>query len=552
MKTLLKAKLWMLKNWIVHMTYTDVFQTLGFGLLGAAFLGVLYYGFIRLLWEVKSVELIGSLLIVKLMSMAFLTMFSMIIFSSTLASFTTLFFARDLAFLMHSPVPFRAVFFFKSLETSVFASWMVVLAMLPFLGAYGFVFDLGAGFYALLAALSVPFVLTACAVGVFISLSLMCLFPSRRVREIMLLLGILGGSGLYVLFRWLEPEKLVRADSFEVVVQYIALLEAPLAPYLPSWWMTSAVAAYAAERVAGMAGYAALLFGAALAALAVLAVFAEKAYYNGWTSAQESGRRQVSRELGAEWRWAPRALGRLRALLGKDALLFVRDPNQWSQMLLLLALVAVYLLSIEKLPLDTPYLKGLISFLNIGMVGFVLASVALRFVFPAISLEGKFWWAIRSAPLDLWAVLWEKFLAGFLPLAALGVTLVWVSNRFLGVDPFVVWLSTGTIFVMAVTLCAMGVGFGALFPRFDVENIPQIETSPGGLLYMVCAMFYIALTLALEAVLMRMHYFSMVRPGAQWHIGSAVWTAGALLALNLAAGAVPFALGRRHLEVSDV
>jgi ABC-2 type transport system permease protein len=552
-RTLLKAKLWMLKNWVVHMTYTDAVQTLGFGLLGAAFLGTLYYGFIRLLWEVKNVELIGGLLIVKLMSMAFLTTFVMIVFSSTLASFTTLFFARDLAFLMHSPAPFRSVFFFKSLETSFFASWMVVLAMLPFLGAYGMVHGLGAGFYATLAALSVPFVLTACAVGIFVSLSLMCVFPSRRVREIMLLVGILAGSGLYILFRWLEPEKLVRADSFEVVIQYIALLEAPLAPYLPSWWMTSAVTAYAAERAAGLAGHAALLSGVALTALAALAVFAEKAYYNGWTSAQESARRKTRGELGSEWRWAPRFLGqRLRALLGKDALLFVRDSNQWSQLLLLLALVAVYLISIDKLPLDTPYIKGLISFLNIGMVGFVLASVALRFVFPSVSLEGKFWWSIRSAPLSLWTVLGEKFLAGFLPLAAMGVTLVWLSNRFLGVDTFVVWLSNVTIFVMALTLCAMGVGFGALFPRFGVENIPQIETSPGGLLYMVCAMFYIGLTLAFEAVLMRMHYFSLVREGYQWRLDAAAWAVGALLALNLAAGLAPFALGRRRLETADV
>jgi hypothetical protein len=49
---------------------------------------------------------------------------------------------------------------------------------------------------------------------------------------------------------------------------------------------------------------------------------------------------------------------------------------------MLVSIIAIYLISIRKLPLDTPYLRALISFLNIGMVGFVLASVALRFVFP--------------------------------------------------------------------------------------------------------------------------------------------------------------------------
>ncbi|MBI4397205.1 MAG: hypothetical protein HY548_08930 [Elusimicrobia bacterium] len=543
----------MLKNRILRMRYVDVFETLGFGALGFAFFLLLYWGFIRLLYEVRSVQLIGSLLVLKLMAMAFLTMFLMIIFSSTLASFSTLFFARDLSILMHSPLSFRAIFLFKSLETSVFSSWMVLLAMLPFIAAYGQIYELGARFYGFLAVLSIPFVLVACALGMALSLTLMCLFPSKRVREVMLLLGILIGGALYVLIRWLGPEKLVRADSLEVVIQYIALLEAPLAPYLPSWWMASAVTAFMAERRTDLLGYAGLLFGAALLVGTLLVIFAEKAYYNGWTSAQESMRRRKSRPLGREWRWIPAFFGNhVRAMLGKDAIVFVRDVNQWSQFLLLFALVAVYLISIQKLPLDTPYLKGLISFLNIGMVGFVLASVALRFVYPAVSLEGKSWWALRAAPLSLWTILWGKFLSGFLPLAVMGGVLVLVSNRFLQVDPFVVWLSTATIVVMAFSLCGMGVGFGALFPRFHVENIAQIETSPGGVLYMVCALFYVALTLAIESVFMRMHYWSLVRPGYEPQIQWFLAAVASLLLLNLLTFGLPFILGKQRLDRTDL
>jgi ABC-2 type transport system permease protein len=497
--------------------------------------------------------MIGSLLIIKVVAMAFLTVFLMIVFSSTLASFTTLFFARDLGVLMHSPLPFRSTFLFKSLETSVFASWMVVLAMVPFLAAFAEIYGLGRGFYLFLAGLSVPFVFVACAIGIGISLTLMCLFPSRRVREVMLLVGVIVGCALYILFRWLEPEKLVRADSFEVILQYIALLEAPMAPYLPSWWMASAVTAYIADRRADIVGDGALLFGEAILVGALLVGFAEKAYYRGWTSAQEGTRRRKTTELGTEWRWLPRFFtGPFRALLGKDGLLFVRDVNQWSQMLLLVALIAVYLISIDKLPLDTPYIKGLISFLNIGMVGFVLAAVALRFVFPAVSLEGKFWWAVRSAPLKLGTVLREKFVMGVMPLAILGGVLVTVSNRLLKVDDFVMGLSTATILVMAFTLTAMGIGFGSLFPRFDVENIPQIETSPGGILFMICAMFYIALTLSLEAVMMRMHYFSIVRQDGPWPWGATGWVLGSLAVVNLCAAVIPWMLGRRHLETADI
>ncbi|HRY28608.1 MAG TPA: hypothetical protein P5079_01075 [Elusimicrobiota bacterium] len=543
----------MLKNRLSVMRYGDVLEFLGFGGLGAVFLFVLYYGFVRLLWEVHSVEMIGSLLIVKLMAMAFLTTFLMIVFSSTLASFTTLFFAQDLPFLVQSPLPFRSVFLFKAVETAAFSSWMVLLAMWPFLAAYGFVYGLGKGFWVFLAAMAVPFVLIACTLGIGLSLALMCVFPSRRVREVMLLLGVFVGGSLYVLFRWLQPEKLVRADSFEVLIQYIALLEAPLAPYLPSWWMTSAVAAYTADRGAGLLADAGLLAGAAVLLGSILVFFAEKAYYFGWTSAQESGRRQGTSALGREWRWVPRFFpSGFRGLVGKDALLFVRDANQWSQLLLLLALVAVYLISIDKLPLDNAYLKGLISFLNIGMVGFVLSSVALRFVFPAVSLEGKCWWLVRTAPFGLGTVLMEKVLLGFFPLCVLGVALVWASNRLLGVDVFVTRLSVTTIGVMSFALCAMGVGLGARFPRFGVENVPQIETSPGGLLFMVSSLFYVGATISLEAVLMRMHYYSVVRANSAWDAPGTALVLAALFLLNAAVVLGPLLAGKRYLERADV
>jgi ABC-2 type transport system permease protein len=553
MRILLRTKLWTLKNRFLRLTWGRVLKSGGFSMLGGMLLGLLYVGLRRLLEEVNAAPLIGGLLVLKLTAMAFLTTFFMMIFSSTLASFTTLFFARDLGFLMHRPLPFRSVFLWKSLETGIFSSWMVALVLVPFLAAFGRTYGLGAGFYAALAGLFVPFAAAACSLGIGLSLGLMCLFPSKRVREVMLIVAIVAGCGLYILFRWLEPEKLVRPDALESLVQYLAVLEAPVAPYLPSWWMAASAGAFLSGRTQDLFFYGGLLVGSALLLTGGLALFAEKAYYNGWTLAQESSRRNRATRLGSEWRWIPRLFPvRLRALLGKDTVLFVRDSNQWSQFLLLGSLMAVYLISIAKLPLDAPYLKSLISFLNIGMVGFVLASVALRLIFPAVSLEGRSWWCLRSAPLSLWSLLLEKFLMGFLPLSVMGLILVGVSNRLLGADAFVHKLSTGTSLAMAGALAGLGTGFGALFPRFQVENIAQIETSPGGFLFMICALFYVGLTLALEAVLVRMHYFSLVRSPEAWQAGPALAVIGCLVLLNGAAMAFPLMAGKRNLEKMDV
>jgi len=546
-KTLLFARILMLKNRLARMGYGDVLKVIFFGGLGLVFLGFLQWGFLRLVWEVKSVEIVGSLLVAKLTAMVFLTTFGMIVFSSCLASFATLFFARDLSLLIHAPVPFRTVFLFKSLETAFYSSWMVVLVMVPFFVAYGQAYDLGASFFWTLSALSVPFVLIAAFLGVGISLVLVCLFPSRRVRNILWGVGAVVGCGLYVLVRWLSPEKLVRADALDDVIQYVALLEAPTAPALPSWWMARSVTAFTAGRWGELLGQAALLAGAAAIIVGGLALFADRAYYLGWTNAQETPRRSGGRSLGREWAWTPPLGAPFRAMMGKDFLLFSRDPAQWTQLLLLAALAAVYLISVHNLPLDSVFLKNLISFLNIGMAGFVLASVALRFVYPAVSLEGKYWWALRSSPLGVGTILWGKFWTGLAPLAVLGVGLVWASNLLLGVSPFFVRLSNATLLAMSVVLCGMGTGFGALFPRFHVENVAEIESSPGGLLFMAAALFYVGATLAFESVLVRRFYLN--RAGG-WG-GEGLWALAGLVVLNVLAFVLPFRAGRSRLEAMD-
>ena len=51
-----------------------------------------------------------------------MTTFGMVVISSLITSLTTLFYAFDLPFLMQAPVPLRAAFAHKSLESAFFSS----------------------------------------------------------------------------------------------------------------------------------------------------------------------------------------------------------------------------------------------------------------------------------------------------------------------------------------------------------------------------------------------------------------------------------------------
>ena len=103
--------------------------------------------------------------------------------------------------------------------------------------------------------------------------------------------------------------------------------------------------------------------------------------------------------------------------MAKDIRTFFRDTTQWSQLILLAVLVVIYIYNIKVLPLWSGeqvgfFLINVVAFLNLGLAGFVLAAIAARFLFPAISLEGRTLWLLKSSPLDLRSLLWSKYWVG--------------------------------------------------------------------------------------------------------------------------------------------
>ena len=50
-----------------------------------------------------------------------------------------------------------------------------------------------------------------------------------------------------------------------------------------------------------------------------------------------------------------------------------------------------------------------------------------------------------------------------------------------------------TVFMMTFGITALGVGLGAVFPRFKHENVAQIPTGFGGIVYMLVTMLFIGI-----------------------------------------------------------
>ena len=146
------------------------------------------------------------------------------------------------------------------------------------------------------------------------------------------------------------------------------------------------------------------------------------------------------------------------------------------------------------------FIVTLVSFLNLGLAGFVLASIAARFIFPAVSLEGRQMWLLRSSPLDLRALLWSKYWVGTIPLLGLALVITIFTNVLLKASSFMMTISIGTIVLLTLAIAALALGFGALYPQFETENTAQIPTSFGGLVFMMTTIALLAVVIVLEAV----------------------------------------------------
>src|SRR5687768_6113246 len=477
-----------------------------FAILG--FFGLLFWGFIfgvlyRLLVYFRGVQEIGPLLAGKLLGLILVGFFSILLLSNVITALSSFFLAKDLDMLVAGPVDWLKLYGAKLLETILHSSWMVALMSVPMFAAYGVVYDGGFLFPLIVLAVFIPFLVIPGVIGSVVTLVLVNVFPARRTRDILSVIAVLAAGGVVLLFRVVRPERLARPEGFRSLVDFVAVLRTPTSPLLPSEWASETVMSWLQFRLDYLPLY--LLWTTAGAAIVFGALMHRWLYVKGFSKAQESAERWA--RSGVVHRASMtllRPLGILkRELVMKEVRLFFRDTTQWSQLILLAVLVVVYVFNIKFLPLTaegiTFFLVNVVPFLNLVLAGFVLASIAARFIFPAVSLEGRTLWLLRSSPMSMRDLLWSKFWVGTLPLLLLAVGIVGLTDYLLDVSIFMFVVSVLTIAMMTFAVAGLAIGFGTLFPQFETENAAQIPTSFGGLLFMMSAIAVIAGVVILEA-----------------------------------------------------
>jgi ABC-2 type transport system permease protein len=450
---------------------------------------VLYKIIVKVVTYFHSQNELGIILSLKIFQMGWITMFAMLIFSCMVSAVSTLFLSQDNEIVFAAPVPTANIFFMRYVTTSIYTSWMMVIFSIPIFAAYGTVFQAGLLYWPLMLGTIIATAAIATTFGMGFTVVLVNLFPARRTKDIILYLSICFGIFIYIIFRLMRPEDLVNPDKYGHFIDYLSSLATPAAPYLPAAWASNLLSYYLLDREIDF-------LVAALLCITPIALFflgewaMERWFLSGFTKSQESfgGYRKF-------FTFGKYNSSTLQWIFRKEAKLFLRDSAEWSQLFMIAALVVVYLYNFKALPVDRSmfqeeYVTNLISFLNIGLTGFVVASLAARFVYPSIGAEGGSFYIIMSSPLSTFRYILHKYLFYVVPFTGLALVLLVVSNRLINIEGPMWYISIITGLIITWTVLAMALGFGAIYADFKAENRAAALGGIGAILFLFTAIAF--------------------------------------------------------------
>lgn len=481
----------------------------------------------------------------NLLSLVFLVA-TVILFSSALTAAIGSFFT-DLDLDIHHAAP-RAklrVALSRWVKTLMQAASVVFVFLLPLVIAFAQQYAKPWLFYAVILgnlALLMTIPVTAASLAILL---LVRWFPVRRVHQIVATLAVLVLTLVVIAFRVSRPERLFTEVFTDNPAQVLRSIELPAMSLYPSSdlarMMTREPLPLLSPRIAIMAALVFLAF----------VLVARGSYFIAFVRARES-MAPMAIGAAASTRFFDRLIARadpqLRAMLGKEVRTISRDVAQWSQLFLMIALVFIYLYNIRMLPLGGDARATLVAYANLGMAGFVIAAICLRFAYPSVSAEGKAFWLVQTAPVSYREFLRVKVFVYALPLTVLSLLLTAFANVLLNANA-VVWTFTmiGGL-LLPVTLVSLGVGLGALAPNFNAENPLQVGLSLGGFAYMALAMGYVGGMMVLMARPVMRYFLTNVMPAeeARGWIGATTPIVIALT-LSIVLAVIPMRAAERRL-----
>ena len=335
-----------------------------------------------------------------------------------------------------------------------------------------------------------PLILSAACIGSIILLIVLKFSGKISVRAAVLIVIALyaGGTYLYILLN--NPFRLFNdvMKYYPHIDRYLGALDPKPDYFAPSFWAANFFYFATTKNFAGAAASALIVCGIAVGLFVLMVKLADKYYQDAfWTARHKLFERKIGKSASyAEGRNDSNLqVDFIRrkpvSLLRRDFLLFFREPSQTFHFAVLIVLIVIFLFNLfaMKIYLVDTFIATSAFTLIFAFNSFLIVSLAVRFVYPMLSLEGGTIWLLRSSPVELKRVFYSKFLTSVIFLSFIGIALGYAApaplRSFRGLIPIsIVYGLAGGIILPSVVMA-----FGGAFVDYKEGNAVRISSSHG-------------------------------------------------------------------------
>lgn len=465
---------------------------------------------------------IGLFLFHRFLSMALYVFFVTVNVGNMIVAFSTMYRSDEVNFLMAMPISHAKVFLVKFIDNFFYSSSTLIMVGMAVLLGYGSYFDLSWSFYLFTMFFVLgPFMLIAGLIAVIVLMMLIRVAARIGVRALLTILVSGYLAAIYVYFRTTNPVQLVHEvmKHYPNVNEYFGYLDPPFVQYLPNHWVTEFLYWSINGEPARAIPYFTLLFLTMLGLVALAGLLAHRYYYASWVAAgdlQPSGQQssRVGPPVLSFWGrsfFSPQT----DVLIKRDFWMFMREPTQWLHLMLMVLLLMIFLVSVGtlQLKLTQPLLQAVSVLIVFMFVGFLVAAVSLRFVFPAVSLEGDAFWCVRSSPMSLSRLYWYKFGVAFVFVLLVAEILSIVSIGLLRENVFLVAVAAVCMVFVTLALISLNMGAGTYFATFKEKNPIRVASSQGASLTFLAGMVYLTAVSSILIIPLKNYFEAHIRFG---------------------------------------
>ncbi|UCH95628.1 MAG: hypothetical protein JSV88_01955 [Candidatus Aminicenantes bacterium] len=529
MKSLFRARIRQLKNAATRFGWRKylVFLLLSGGILGLmVFFSIKVFGF---LYHQEEFPLYFKLFLSeKILMMTFLTMFMMLILSALISTLNIFFLSKDLSLLLTSPLRSRTVFTWKAIEVGVSSALMVIFFSMPVLFAYSYYFAPSLANIAAVILVFLLYMISGVLIGILIGMIIPAFFSVKKLQPVLSLVSIVLISAIVIFLRLLRPERFGNPDVINNLLEYMGGLSVKGFAWFPFYWIAKALHLVAKGDYWGYCK----AIGAFLVIILLMGgflLFLQKKYYLRLFDKLNKGTPGSHRSGWEKSRVLKKKYQDYSTLWKKEIKTFFRSPAQWSQLLIIAAIVIVFILNMKGIPMPHISVKNIIAYLNLGMAAFIVAGLNSRFTFTTIPMENPGIAHIMASPFEKVKLFRFKLLFHVIPLMIVGFILFFTGDLALHLDTFA--RISGIIFLAPALpfLTVLAIYFSLRIEE-SVPLTPQhLVMSGSGISYMLWSSIYIVAGMIYFVRPLFLYHYSRIVLRPIPYLEISLWFAGFLL-----------------------